>query len=51
MLPCNIDDLPNDVAVLKKMVMKLVVRSSDYELTNHRVRKQLKLATGPNKYI
>ena len=50
-LPCNISELPNDIFKLKKLVMKVGVRASAYELTNHYLEKQLASIVGTNKYI
>jgi hypothetical protein len=50
-LICDIDALTNNVDELKKMVIRLGVRSSDWALTARKTREQLRLSTGPNKYI
>ena len=50
-LPCDINALTNNVDELKKLVMRLGVRTSDWELTARKTREQLRLSTGPNKYI
>ena len=50
-LPCDINALTNNVDELKELVMRLGVRTSDWELTSCKTREQLRLSTGPNKYI
>ena len=44
-LPCNEAELPNDVAVLKRLVMVLDVRTSRYELRNINLERPLNSIT------
>ena len=50
-LSCNLSDLPDDIPYLKKLVMKLGVRASSYELKNHYLEKEVASLVGTNKYI
>jgi hypothetical protein len=50
-LPTDINSLTNNVTELKELVMRLGVRTSDSELSARKANKQLKLSTGPNRYI
>ena len=44
-LPCNESELPDDVAVLKKLVMLLGVRTSRYELRCLNLERRLNSTT------
>jgi hypothetical protein len=50
-LSCDLSDLPNDIAYLKKLVMKLGVRASTFETKNHHLEKEVASLSGTNKYI
>jgi hypothetical protein len=50
-LSCDLSDLPNDIAYLKKLVMKLGVRASMFESKNHRLEKQVASLSSTDKHI
>jgi hypothetical protein len=49
-LSCDLSDLPNDIAYLKKLVMKLGVRASMFESKNHRLEKQVASLSSTDKF-